>query len=168
VPDVEQVHTVFEKYRLSTLKLNPGQERDITDDDNDLEPINQVDKKKYIRYILEPRPMDYDTDPDPDPADLRDLATEAIAHMGQKAKELGLISDTRLLITLGDKDTVCWNPDGSNELRMTVDPKLLKRLLMGPKWAHWNNAEIGSHIQFERIPDVFERGLHHIVSFLHV
>ena len=29
-----------------------------------------------------------------------------------------------------------------------TDPRLLKKLLMGPRFAHWNNAEIGSHIRF--------------------
>ena len=34
---------------------------------------------------------------------------------------------------------------------------------MGPKYAHWNNAEIGSHITFYRKPDsLYERGMHYV------
>jgi len=40
-----------------------------------------------------------------------------------------------------------------------VDFKLLYRILRGPRYAHWNNAEIGSHIMFSRRPEVYERGL---------
>ena len=35
-------------------------------------------------------------------------------------------------------------------VRYETDIKLLKRLLMGPRYAHWNNAEIGSHLKFFR------------------
>jgi UDP-MurNAc hydroxylase len=52
-------------------------------------------------------------------------------------------------------------------LCVRTDPRLLKRLLSGPKHAHWNNAEIGSHLEFARQPDVFERGLHHVLSYFH-
>ena len=48
-----------------------------------------------------------------------------------------------------------------------VDHNLLHRLLRGPRFAHWNNAEIGSHLRFDRKPDVFERGLYHCLCFLH-
>ena len=34
-------------------------------------------------------------------------------------------------------------------MKLKLDPRLLKRILMGPKYAHWNNAEIGSHLKFE-------------------
>ena len=40
-----------------------------------------------------------------------------------------------------------------------VDPRLLKRILMGPKYAHWNNAEIGSHIKFFRKPDNYNKDI---------
>ena len=38
-------------------------------------------------------------------------------------------------------------------VRYETDVRLLKRLLMGPRFAHWNNAEIGSHIKFFRKPN---------------
>ncbi len=39
--------------------------------------------------------------------------------------------------------------------------------MLGPKFAHWNNAEIGSHLQFEREPNIYERGLCYSLSFFH-
>ena len=48
-----------------------------------------------------------------------------------------------------------------------TDLRLLKFLLIGSKYAHWNNAEIGSHIKFYRKPDVFERELYYSMSYFH-
>ena len=44
---------------------------------------------------------------------------------------------------------------------------LLKKILMGPRHAHWNNAEIGSHILYYRSPNVFERNLHLSLCYFH-
>ena len=48
-----------------------------------------------------------------------------------------------------------------------TDIRLLKKLLMGPRHAHWNNAEIGSHLKFYRKPNIFERDLHNAVVYFH-
>ena len=33
---------------------------------------------------------------------------------------------------------------------INMNEKLLHQVLKGPRFAHWNNAEIGSHIIYER------------------
>ena len=48
-----------------------------------------------------------------------------------------------------------------------TDSRLLEQLLKGPKFAHWNNAEIGSHINFFRSTDEYERNLHSSICFFH-
>ena len=53
-------------------------------------------------------------------------------------------------------------------VRISLDKRLLFRLLKGPRYAHWNNAEIGSHLRFERYPNIYERGLYHILCFFHI
>ena len=52
-------------------------------------------------------------------------------------------------------------------VKISLDSRLLLRLLKGPKYAHWNNAEIGSHLVYERKPEIYERGLYHSLSFFH-
>jgi len=49
-----------------------------------------------------------------------------------------------------------------------TNKKLLKWLLLGPKYAHWNNAEIGSHLNFYRKPDVFERNVYGSMNYFHI
>ena len=48
-----------------------------------------------------------------------------------------------------------------------LDIRLLKKLLLGPKYAHWNNAEIGSHIKFFRKPDVLEKNIYESMCYFH-
>ncbi len=57
-------------------------------------------------------------------------------------------------------------PEGENFLSIECDPRLLKKLLMGPKHAHWNNAEIGSHLTFERRGPM-EFGMQLLLSYFH-
>lgn len=50
-------------------------------------------------------------------------------------------------------------------LACQMDRRLLRRILT--RKAHWNNAEIGCHIEFDREPDVYHPDLHLMLSFLH-
>lgn len=50
-------------------------------------------------------------------------------------------------------------------LRISLDYKLL-HLILNRK-AHWNNAEFASLLKFYRQPNVFERSVHHMISYLH-
>lgn len=52
-------------------------------------------------------------------------------------------------------------------VQLKVDSRLLNLILKGPKFAHWNNAEIGSHIEYFRKPEKFERGLYYCMNFFH-
>ena len=52
-------------------------------------------------------------------------------------------------------------------VKILLDNRLLLRILRGPKNAHWNNAEIGSHLTFERNPNYYERGLYYCFSSFH-
>ena len=52
-------------------------------------------------------------------------------------------------------------------LLIKTDYRLLLRLMRGPQYAHWYNAEIGSHLEFTRKPNVYERGLFYCLNFFH-
>ena len=53
-------------------------------------------------------------------------------------------------------------------MRFKLDPRLLKRALMGPKYANWNNIEIGAHIDFERKPDIQKMNVHILLNSMHI
>ena len=97
-----------------------------------------------------------------------------------KLEKLNVKLDTDILLEIFDKYIIIpfnkkrldvINKDKFFEKNKYViyklNPNLLKKILNGPKYAHWNNAEIGSHIKFYRNPNVFDRKLHLSMSYFH-
>lgn len=123
------------------------------------------------------QPLAYDNDVWND-NELEDLMLNSYLRFKAKADEINYTSQTHLLI---ESDIICFSMSLDKRpiqilkgtkipqpyIRLTVEHNLLHRLLRGPRYAHWNNAEIGSHIQYERKPDTFERALYHCLCFFH-
>lgn len=106
------------------------------------------------------------------------MIEQAYRRFKSKAEEIEFTSATKLVVRsdniafqLGTDSEVEIIPVDSNlvepYVRIDVDHNLLHRLLRGPKYAHWNNAEKGSHLTYLRKPNNFERGLYHCMCFLH-
>ena len=53
-----------------------------------------------------------------------------------------------------------------DRLECRLDERLLWRILW--RKAGWNNAEIGAHINFVRVPNYYEPDLHTGLQFLHL
>ncbi|WP_164870925.1 MBL fold metallo-hydrolase [Mesobaculum littorinae] len=125
-------------------------------------------------------PYDFDEDAVEDDATLFDLAAAAWPRFARKADQIGFASGTRIVVGDGNGFAVDFTatrpprtvpadaaPDDGPVVQIACDRRLLGRLLRGPRFAHWNNAEIGSHLAFRRDPDVFERGLYYCLSAFH-
>ena len=108
------------------------------------------------------------------------LSDKEIFHRHVKSKTIAIVTNdivaplylNILIEMLGkDKNLLVVKSDEINQkskkyVRYETDIRLLKRLLMGPRYAHWNNAEIGSHLKFFRKPNTFERDIYgSMVSF---
>ena len=133
-------------------------------------------KEQYIEKISR-KPLDYDND-SWNENELVDLIEAAYVRFKSKAEEINFTSNTKLVVRspniafrLGTDSKAEIIPVDSELInpyvRIDVDHDLLHRLLRGPRYAHWNNAEIGSHLTFLRKPNVYERGLYHCMCFLH-
>ena len=138
---------------------------------------NKVITEDEYRKKIAKNSLDYDED-NWDDDELYDLVISASKRFRLKAEELGLKSGTRLVVQSKkfafqlsmSSDVEIISVDSKlvePYVRIEVDHNLLHRLLRGPRHAHWNNAEIGSHLSFQRKPDIFERGLYHCMCFLH-
>jgi len=136
---------------------------------------SQISYEDYINVISEKK-LDYEDDVW-DEKELLTLIGTAHKRFIKKAREISFKSTTQIIVET-DRITFsfsCENPPlvgpdnlpPSQFVKLKLDHNLLHRLLRGPKYAHWNNAEIGSHIQYLRNPEVFERGLYHALSFFH-
>lgn len=146
------------------------------------EHFNEDEKYAYLQNFLKKIEYGYEKDSHPSLGELQQLCSEAYQRFEKKRQSLHLSSDTVIYIPLDDEHLARISfsgsgiafltrdeiPEDENFISFRVRPKLLARLLKGPRYAHWNNAEIGCHILYHRSPDVYERGIHYCMNFFHV
>jgi UDP-MurNAc hydroxylase len=145
-------------------------------------PYREQDVEARRAYITATTaaPYDYDNDPEVDDELLLQLARLAHLRFQKKAAEINFVTDTSIVIGDGEKFCFSFGPEAAPKrispeaiekfdrfVEINVDRRLLNRLLNGPSRAHWNNAEIGSHLKIRRRPDVFERALYYCLSSFH-
>ena len=135
--------------------------------------------KSYEEYLIDISQKSFPHDSDEwDDEELPDLIDQAYERFNSKAEQIGFTSSTTLVIQskkirfnlkVNRQPKIMNETDVISEpfVRISVDHNLLHRLIRGPRFAHWNNAEIGSHLRFDRKPNHYERGLHHCLCFMH-
>jgi UDP-MurNAc hydroxylase len=143
--------------------------------------INLGAKQAYIKNVLAKRTFDFENNKKPSLNELIELVHPAHKRMNKSRKSINFSSSTIVIIPLVDnfsaKVSMCGNGVEiiKNEsvqkleayVQLKVDTRLLTLILKGPRFAHWNNAEIGSHIEYFRKPEKFERGLYYAMNFFH-
>jgi UDP-MurNAc hydroxylase len=144
-------------------------------------PIDPRRKRQYIETVLADRSFTFESDPMPDLETFEDLVPRAYEHFEDKRQALGYESETEVFLALVDGALAKVSMQGEGVefvgagayeaadryVRMDIDPRLLERILRGPRYAHFNNAQIGSHVEFRKEPDVYERPLYYAMSFFH-
>jgi UDP-MurNAc hydroxylase len=143
-------------------------------------PYSVAEKQHYIDTVISKIPLDYERSEYPSQDDIRELIPGAVKRFEFKRQEIDFQTDTQLIIDIGGGDCLCIHPgeeynylpisdalETAPYVYIRTDTRLLLSLLKGPRYAHWNNAEIGSHLYFRRNPNSFERGLYHCLCFLH-
>lgn len=144
------------------------------------EPIDLNDKLKYVEEVLSQYKYDYEYDDDVTLDQLLELIDGAYNRYNAKREQLNFSTSTNVYLYLPDNKMALVSCSGKgysiidekdfdddNYVTYRVDPKLLYRILRGPKYAHWNNAEIGSHILFARHPEKYERPLYFCMNYFH-
>ena len=134
--------------------------------------------EKYSDFLarISEKSLDYEAD-DWNDDELDSLVERAFIRFSEKADLIGFNSETSIVIKsdkiqfifgFGTPPVIVTDDEVvGNFVKIDLHHNLLNRLLRGPRYAHWNNAEIGSHLSFERSPDVYERGLYHALCFFH-
>lgn len=164
------------------LKINYETEFDFNNEI--ISPYTRQDKNKIIDYIknnLSSKKYSYETaNENINEEEIFNLAKNAYSKMYDKMLINNFKSKTILLIEYSNK-YISLNLQKKEfkiltkekiklkkpYLIINLNPNLLYNLLKGPKYAHWNNAEIGSHLSFDRHPNIYERGLHTSLSYFH-
>lgn len=185
IPEMEEAVGYLEKRNSGSSKgilLNSLSYFDLErrEASEEYTPVDQSEKKKYIREVLYRVTYDYEQDPVPELKELVNLIPSSFERMDKRRQAISFSSPTKVRIPLVEGKTaeVSMNGEGfevidADELKevpyvqFKLDPRLLHLILSGPKYAHWQNAEIGSHIEFSRKPEQFERGLYYSMNFFH-
>jgi len=143
--------------------------------------VDMNEKLQYIKNNLSKYKFDYEKEVVPECEELIELLPASYARFEDHRKDLDFVSHTKIILDLSKNSFLMIPCDGSGYkiidknkmvsikkyVRMKMHPRLLKWLLQGPKKAHWNNVEVGSHIEYERVPNVYERGVYHCLNFFH-
>ena len=138
-------------------------------------------KEQYIKEKLSKIKFDFESEPEPKLTSLLELLPDSYKKYNDIRKKLSYSTDTKIILKLDDDKFAVISCDGNGfetctfeEIKnikkfisIDVDKRLLYWLLQGPKLAQWNNVEIGSHLQFKRIPDIYERGLIHCLNYFY-
>jgi len=153
---------------------------DTNETSKEYQPIDYDKKIEYAETVLSQYKYEYELDEEPSLKDFEDLIPTCYGRYDAKRQELNFQSPTNVYVYLPDNKMVkvsCSGDgyeiidrevfDDSRYVTYDVDPKLLLRIMKGPRYAHWNNAEIGSHIQFARKPEIYERALYFSMNYFH-
>jgi UDP-MurNAc hydroxylase len=183
VPELQDALAYYqENYGGRGVLLNSFEWYDLDSDSvsNEYVPIDYDEKIRYVEEVLSKFKYEYEDDSEPKLQQFLELIPDAYKRYNSKREEIRFESDTNVYIYLpenkmckisckGDGFEIIDQENFNDERYVTynVDFKLLYRILRGPRYAHWNNAEIGSHIMFSRRPEVYERGLYFSMNYFH-
>ncbi len=187
VPLIDQAYLFFENKikqvkNLNTkpIKINYGGLFDV-EICSELQEYKKINKEEYYYYldnILSKKKLFYENDNFPEFDEVFSLANSA--HV--KFKEKKLFNNVKLDtdIYVSDFENYIKIPANDNQIShvsqidnskkfvcYSLDRRLLKKILEGPRYAHWNNAEIGSHITFNRNYNEYDRKLYNSMLFYH-
>jgi len=156
------------KYQTNILSLRENITYDIIKKMVDKNYI-RIDVEEMKRYVksLKNKKYDYENDADPDLLKLNNDLKLASEKMSERVKKFNISLKTNVFIKCNGEDIhIVKGEDQNRKLYCNLDLKLLRRIL--DKKAHWNNAEIGTHINFKRYPNKMEPDVHTCMSFFHL
>lgn len=149
------------------LRENDVFDLDTGKSDNEYVPIDEDEIKNYIENQLSDIKYPYEKLDYPDIEGLHQDLHNSIKALNERNKRIRIVPDMDVYVFIEDEAfniCRCEKPKGRLECRL--DPRLLKQILN--REAHWNNAEIGCHIDFHRSPNYYSPDIHTMLQFLHL
>jgi len=136
--------------------------------DKEYIPLDENEMKDYIENTLAKRLYPYEYDDQPDHSQLLQDCQQASQAMLQRMGRFKLELKTAMFLEVGDELLQIYKPEPEPtvSLRCSLDLRLLRRIL--DRKSHWNNAEIGAHIEFVREPNTYEPDVHTALQFFHL
>mgnify|MGYP003111058172 CR=1 FL=1 len=138
-------------------------------------------RDEYINNVLSKVKFDYESDQVPNKEEIYSYFERAYERMESARKRISFETNTKVFIYLLEDKLLQLSMCGDGYkvvskatmesceryVSMKMDLRLLLRILKGPRYGHWDNADGGSHILYEKKPNDFERGLYHTICYFH-
>ena len=119
--------------------------------------INSLKDKKY----------DFENDEIPEISKLKNELNLAATKFVERIKKFNIELKTNVYLKVQNEDIkIIKGKENDRHLYCDLDLRLLSRIIH--KKAHWNNAEIGTHINFKRVPNKMDPDVHTCMSFFHL
>lgn len=168
-----------------SVLLNSGETFDLETESatKAYQPIDQGKRWSYIENELSQQEYVYENDDEVEFGEWMEVISDACVRLEKKRQEIGFETDTNILICLPESKLLkigCGKRNAGSAvidrcdaafvepfIYFEVDFKLLYRIFQGPRFAHWNNVEIGALLKMRRHPDVYEMGIHLLLCYLH-
>ena len=157
------------------ILLHDGHTYDLVTGTSDhvYEPIDVAEMERYIESELSHLEYTYQRDEIPSRDLLINELKNATKKMREKMKYFGIQTSTNVYVEIfGVQYQIhplfqkAENNLTGPRLETRLDERLLKRILH--RRSYWNNAEVGVHINFVRVPNTYEVDLHTALQFLHL
>lgn len=180
--DVAAEHVEMEIPGQRALRLNEGQVIDLlTDEIKPLgyTPQTTVDLNSRAKSCRLEK-YSFEDDDYPSLESIATLMARARSNLFKKQVELRCFPHCQVVIRVYESHFMFWMDSDDIQkvdaeeldaeimmptLLLELDERLLLRCLT--RKAHWNNADVGCHISYTRIPDVHRPDVHTLLSFFH-
>ncbi len=129
--------------------------------DAGIDAITEVEHEMNGKYLVEIANKQYPYELDSYPGITMTMLTQAKANMDHKAQIMGKPPSKMLSVITQNEISLYFEG-----IKCSLDSRLMWQILN--KKAHWNNAEIGCHVEFYRDPNVYDYDFHMMMSFFHL
>ena len=156
------------KFNSKVFCLRENQTYDIKNQ-KQLEKYEKLNVNEMKRYIqsLKDKKYEYENDQMPDISELKNNINLASTRFKDRIKKFNIELKSNVYLKIKNDDVqIVRGKDADRHLYCDLDLRLLNRILN--KKAHWNNAEIGTHINFKRMPNKIDPDIHICMSFFHL
>ena len=177
-----KLNKLFTKNNILAHELNDEVEYELTSEKIKSISINNKIKKIRDLNSLKNKKFTYEFNKFPEEEELYELSKKA-AQKYSEYMEINMVKvETDIYIKMYDKYLflnqlnranikVCEKnniyKNSSKYILIDLDERLLKNILIGPRLANWNNAEVGSHLNFLRSPEKYERSIYYSLNSFH-
>lgn len=166
-----------EKYRGIIMDNDCWLDIDTGKTNKNYVPIDKIEKQKYINDVLSKKKLPYEHESMPSSSEILDLIPKSYENFEKIRKKINWVSNSIMILKTIDMNNddliiaITCNGKGFQKISqsdiekydqymtISLDIRLLKWLLSGPQKAHWSNADLGSHLIYNRVGSIYKRGL---------